>query len=81
MARVSASDRKAKREGLVTLKNWFQSQVGRMGQKNEIKDFSKYGPLNSFYYSARSEFGGDTALNTRSGWNTLFTAFLEGTKE
>lgn len=75
MGKVSIKEKQEKDERKITLKSWYQQQVTRMGHKNEIIDFTKYGPLGSFYLSARAKYGGELALKKRSEWNKLYKEF------
>lgn len=79
MARVSVKDLPKENQALLTLKSWYQAQINRLDKTKKIKDFSVFGPLNSFYYSARATYGGEYAVKTRTEWNSLYRDFL-GTK-
>lgn len=76
MGKVSIKDREGRKERAMTLKSWYQTKVSRLSNDNELINFSKYGPLSSFYHSARVKYGSEYAIKTRSEWNALYKKFL-----
>lgn len=72
---IIENELKKKVEKNITLKSWYQGKLMKLERKNQLIDFSIFGPLSSFYYSARVEYGGDYALKPRRVWNDLYNKF------
>lgn len=78
MAKVSAKDKRQKiMFGRVSLKSWYNSQVEKLTNANELKNFEKFGPLNSFFYSMKVKYGNEFELKTRSEWSALYREFMK----
>ena len=77
MARITKKDLEKKKNKMITLKGWYQTQMNRLSEANELRNLAKYGRLLAFYNKSKMQFGGEYILKPREEWNKLYQEYLD----